>query len=64
VRRGANQIPLPQHSDAHGVDQRISSVAGREAHLAAEGRDPDAVSIVAHSADHSGKEVAVAGRVI
>ena len=39
------KLLVPEQPDAHGVDQRIAGVAGREVHLPSHVRDSDAVSV-------------------
>ena len=61
VRGCSDQVVLVEQSHAHRVHQRIAGVPGSEVHLAAEGGDSDAVSVIPNPANHAGKEVAVAG---
>src|SRR2546426_3338759 len=60
VGGGLDQLLLLQHADAHGVDERVARIPGREIDLAAEGGHADAVAIVADAAYHARKEIAVA----
>ena len=53
------QIFMTDHSDAHGIDQRISRVAGIETHFPGNGRNTDAIAIACNSSDHSAKQVTV-----
>src|SRR3954452_22892351 len=55
----SDQVLLAKQPHAHCVDQRVSAVTGREAHLAAEGGYPHAVAIVSYAANDTRKEIAV-----
>ena len=59
VGRGADQLGLLEQADAHRVHQRVAGVARREADLAAERRDADAVAVVTHAAHDAGEQVPV-----
>ena len=63
MRARGDELVLAEQPDRHGVDQRVAAVAGSEADLAAEGRDPDAVAVVADPLHDPREEVAVAGVV-
>src|SRR5512143_610142 len=60
---GPDQVALAEEADAHRVDQRVARIAGGEADFAAEGRDADAIAVVADSAHDAGEEIAVARHV-
>ena len=57
---GAHQASGGEQSDAHGVDERVAVVAGREDHLAAHVRHADAVAVARDSGDDALEQIAVA----
>ena len=63
LRHGANQLVLVQQADAHRVDERIALVRRIERDLAGDGRNADAVAVVADALHDAGEQVAHARRV-
>ena len=61
---GADNLVLTRDADAHGVDEGVGGVGGRECHLPRNVRDADAVAVAADACDDALKEVAVAGALL
>ena len=62
-RRAADQPLARSQPDAHRVDQAVLLVGGLEQHLAADGRHPDRVAVVADALHRPVEQVARARRV-
>ena len=60
VRRGRDEIPLPQDAHAHRVHERVPRIARAEVHLPADRGDAHAVAVIPDPAHHARDEVAVA----
>ena len=60
---GANQLFFAQEADAHRVDERIALVRRIERDLAGDGRNADAVAVVADALHDAGEQVANARRI-
>ena len=58
-RRGAHELSVRQQADAHGVDERVAAVAGREGRLAPDVRDADAVPVAGYARDDAFEDVPV-----
>src|SRR5467141_2464103 len=56
---GLDQLLLLQYADAHGVDERVARITGREIDLATERGHADAVAIVADAAHHAREQIAI-----
>ena len=63
-RLGTNEIALVQEPDAHGVDERIALVCIVEDDLAGDGRNADAVAVVADAFDHDAAEQVTNARAV
>ena len=63
VRGGAAQPVVRHDPHAHGVDDRVSAVAGVEMDLAPDRRASEAVTVAPDAGDHAVEEVAVVSRV-
>ena len=51
----ARQLIVAQHTETENVDQRIAFETFVKINFAADGRDPDAISVVRDAADHAGE---------
>ena len=60
----AGDLLVLEDAEAEDIDERISRVAVVEIHLAADGRDADAISVVGDAIHHACEEAAVGGGLL
>ena len=58
LRDGENQILLVEEADTHRVDERVALVGFVERDFASNGRNTDAIAVIADAFDDARKEVA------
>ncbi len=60
-RGAALDLVVAEDTEAEGVDQRVAVIGIVEVHLAADGRDADAIAVVRDTGDDAGEQAPVLG---